>query len=77
MLKKDIPLQNEILALLRDNDGSMEEDLVCERLGITGFNIPWGYKIGWARCHQVDGKFHLILSNYNEHDELILGDKNS
>ena len=74
MQKKDIPLQKEILILLRNHDGSMEEELVCDLLGITRIDIPWGYKIGWARCHKKDGTFHLILSNYNEHDELVLKD---
>ena len=50
----------------------MEEELVCDLLGITKIDIPWGYKIGWARCHQIGGTFHLILSNYNEHDEVVL-----
>ena len=74
MQKKDIPLQKEILILLRNHDGSMEEELVCDLLGITRTDIPWGYEIGWARCHQVGGKFHLILSNYNEHNEIVLKD---
>ena len=77
MLEKDICLRNEILTLLKNNNGSMEEKLVCEHLRIARSDIPWGYKIGWARCIQQGGKFHLILANYNEHDEFILGDKNS
>jgi len=32
-------------------------------------DIPWGHNIGWSRCHQQGGKFHLILSNNEE--ELI------
>lgn len=60
--KKEIYLQKEILALLRNHGGRMEEELVCQLLGITREEIPWGYKIGWARCHQLGGNFHLILS---------------
>ena len=40
MQKKDIPLQKEILILLRNHDGSMEEELVCDLLGITRIDIP-------------------------------------
>jgi len=70
MLKKDICLRNEILTLLKNNDGSMEEKLVCEHLRIARSDIPWGYNIGWARCHQLGGKFHLILSGLIE-EELL------
>ena len=66
MLKKDIPFQKEILTLLKNHGGNMEEELVCKFLGITRSNIPWGHNIGWARCHQQGGKFHLILSNNEE-----------
>ena len=64
MLEKDICLRNEILTLLKNNDGRMEEKLVCEHLRIARADIPWGHNIGWARCLQLGGKFHLILSNY-------------
>ena len=64
MLEKDICLRNEILTLLKNNGGSMEEKLVCEHLRIARADIPWGHNIGWARCLQLGGKFHLILSNY-------------
>ena len=68
MKKKEIYLQKEILALLRNHGGRMEEELVCQLLGITREEIPWGYKIGWARCHQLGGNFHLILSGYDEQE---------
>ena len=72
MKKKEIYLQKEILALLRNHGGRMEEELVCQLLGITREEIPWGYKIGWGRCHHLGGNFHLILSGYDEDDEIVL-----
>jgi hypothetical protein len=50
----------------------MEEELVCQLLGITREEIPWGYKIGWGRCHHLGGNFHLILSGYDEDDDEIV-----
>ena len=45
----------------------MEEKILCTLLGITPYEIPWGYNIGWARAIQVGGIYHLILSGlYNE-----------
>ena len=55
-------LQEKIIQLLKDNDGRMEAEKVCNLLGITMNEIPWGYNIGWARCLQVGGVYHLILS---------------
>ena len=52
----------KIIQLLKDNDGRMEAEKVCNLLGITMNEIPWGYNIGWARCLQVGGVYHLILS---------------
>jgi hypothetical protein len=72
MKKKEIYLQKEILALLRNHGGRMEEELVCQLLGITREEIPWGYKIGWGRCHHLGGNFHLILSGYDEDDDEIV-----
>ena len=51
---------------MKENDGRMEAEKVCNLLGITMNEIPWGYNIGWARCLQVGGVYHLILSG--QHD---------
>jgi len=47
--------------MLKENDGEMKEDEVCDILGIIPYDIPWGYNIGWARCLQPNQKYHLIL----------------
>ena len=61
-------LQKEIILLLKENNGEIEEEKVCALLGITPYDIPWGYNIGWARCIQANQKYHLILSGqYNEY----------
>ena len=57
-----IELQQKIIQLLKENNGEMEEERVCALLGITSYEIPWGYNIGWARCIQSNQKYHLILS---------------
>ena len=57
-----IDLQQKIIQLLKENNGEMEERRVCALLGITSYEIPWGYNIGWARCIQSNQKYHLILS---------------
>ena len=57
-----IDLQQKIIQLLKENNGEMEEERVCALLGITSYEIPWGYNIGWARCIQSNQKYHLILS---------------
>ena len=57
-----IELQQKIIQLLKENNGEMEEGRVCALLGITSYEIPWGYNIGWARCIQSNQKYHLILS---------------
>ena len=60
-------IQKEIIRLLKENNGEMEEKILCALLGITPYDIPWGYNIGWARCLQPNQKYHLILSGqYNE-----------
>ena len=61
-------LQKEIIHLLKENGGRIEEEKVCALLGITPYDIPWGYNIGWARCLQSNQKYHLLLSEqYIEH----------
>ena len=55
-------LQKEIIRLLKENNGEMEEEKVCTLLGINSYKIPWGHNIGWARCLQSNQKHHLILS---------------
>ena len=64
----DKELQKEIIHLLKENDGRIEEEKVCALLGITPYDIPWGYNIGWARCLQSNQTYHLLLSEqYIEH----------
>ena len=62
IMKELIELQQKIIQLLKENNGEMEEERVCALLGITSYEIPWGYNIGWARCIQSNQKYHLILS---------------
>ena len=64
----DKELQKEIISLLKENNGEIEEKILCALLGITPYDIPWGYNIGWARCLQSNQKYHLLLSTeqYNE-----------
>ena len=57
-----IKLQKKIIHLLKKNNGEMEQEKICDILGITAYEIPWGYNIGWARCLQTNQKYHLILS---------------
>ena len=60
-------IQKEIIRLLKENNGEMEEKILCTLLGITPYDIPWGYNIGWARCLQPNQNYHLILSGqYSE-----------
>jgi hypothetical protein len=56
-------LQKEIIRVLKENDGEMKEDEVCDILGIVPYDIPWGYNIGWAKCLQANQKHYLILSS--------------
>ena len=61
-------LQKKIIFLLKENNGEIEEEKLCDVLGIAAYEIPWGYNIGWARCLQPNQKYHLILSGqYNEY----------
>ena len=63
----NIELKEEILLLLRENNGEMNQKKLCTLLGITAYEIPWGYNIGYARCLQASGEYHLVLSGqYNE-----------
>ena len=59
-------LQKEIIRMLKEHGGEMKIEDVCERLGITAYDIPWGYKIGWAMCLQPNQKYLLILSDEEE-----------
>ena len=56
------PLQAKIIQLLKENNGEISEELLCEALGITPFEIPWGYKIGYSKCLQANQKNHLFIS---------------
>jgi len=55
-------IHQEIIRMLKENDGEMKEDEICDILGIVPYDIPWGHNIGWARCLQLNQKYHLILS---------------
>ena len=62
-----IELRKEIIRLLKENNGELEQAKICDILGIAAYEIPWGYNIGWARCLQANGIYHLKLSGqYNE-----------
>jgi hypothetical protein len=63
-LTKDIQVRKEIINLLKANGNRMEEKKVLDLLGIARHDIPWGHNIGWARCSQVGGSYHLILQEY-------------
>ena len=58
----NIELKEEILLLLTENNGEIDQKKLCTLLGITAYEIPWGYNIGWANCLQVGGTYHLVLS---------------
>ena len=62
IMDENIELRKEILRLLKENNGEMEEKKVCALLGIAAHEVPWGYNIGWARCLQSNQKHHLVLS---------------
>ena len=65
-----IELQQKIIQLLKENNGEMEEERVCALLGITSYEIPWGYNIGWARCIQSNQKYHLVLSKHGTDEDI-------
>ena len=58
----NIELKEEILLLLTESGGEMDQKKLCTLLGITAHEIPWGYNIGYAQCLQASGEYHLILS---------------
>ena len=58
----NIELKEKIIHLLKENDGEMDQKKLCTLLGITAYEIPWGYNIGWANCWQINGTYHLVLS---------------
>jgi len=55
----------KIKNLLAENDGRMAEAEVCKVLSITLQEIPWGYKIPWARLFQVNQTYDLVLGSDN------------
>ena len=57
----NIILISKIKNLLAENDGRMAEAEVCKVLSITLQEIPWGYKIPWARLFQVNQTYDLVL----------------
>ena len=57
-----LELKEKILLLLTENNGEIDQNKLCTLLGITAYEIPWGYNIGYARCLQASGEYHLILS---------------
>jgi len=59
----DKEIQKKIIHLLKENNGEIEEKILCALLGITPYDIPWGYNIGWARCLQSNQTYHLLLSH--------------
>jgi len=52
--------------VLKENDGEMKVEEICNILGIIPCDIPWGHNIGWAKCLQPNQKYHLILSGKNK-----------
>ena len=59
-------LQQKIIHILKENNGEIEVEEICTLLGISSYEIPWGYKIGWSKCIQPNQKYHLILSGEDE-----------
>jgi hypothetical protein len=64
-------ISDEIKTLLKNNNGELPEKKVCEILGITRSDIPWGYKIGYARCLQSNQENNIILSGSNENEDKV------
>ena len=60
-MDESIELRKEIISLLKENSGEMEEEKICALLGIDSYEVPWGYNIGWARCLQSNQN---IISYY-------------
>ena len=69
-MDENIELRKEIIRLLKENNGEMEEKKVCALLGINAHEVPWGYNIGWARCLQSNQKYHLILSKHGTDEDI-------
>ena len=69
-MDENIELRKEIIRLLKENNGEMEEEKICTLLEITSLKIPWGYNIGWARCLQSNQKYHLILSKHGTDEDI-------
>ena len=69
-MDENIELRKEVIRLLKENNGEMEEVRVCASLGIAAHEVPWGYNIGWARCIQSNQKYHLVLSKHGIDDDI-------
>ena len=69
-MDENIELRKEIIRLLKENNGEMEEKEICTLLGINTNEVPWGHNIGWARCLQSNQKYHLILSKHGIDDNI-------
>ena len=70
IMDENIELRKEVIRLLKENNGEMEEVKVCASLGINTNEVPWGYNIGWARCIQSNQKYHLVLSKHGIDDDI-------
>ena len=55
-------IQDAIIKVLKNHGGELSEKKVCNLIGITTSDIPWGHNVGWARCLQLDQEFTLIIS---------------
>ena len=69
-MDENIELRKEVIRLLKENSGEMEEKKVCALLGIVAHEVPWGHNIGWARCLQSNQKYHLILSKHGTDEDI-------
>ena len=70
IMDENIELRKEVIRLLKENNGEMEEVKVCASLGINTNEVPWGYNIGWARCIQSNQKYHLVLSKHGTDEDI-------
>ena len=69
-MDENIELRKEVIRLLKENNGEMEEGKVCTLLGINTNEVPWGHNIGWARCLQSNQKYHLVLSKHGIDEDI-------
>ena len=69
-MDENIELRKEVIRLLKENNGEMEEKKVCTLLGINAYEVPWGHNIGWARCLQSNQKYHLVLSKHGIDEDI-------